>query len=190
MSVQFMRAALALAASVFSSAALAHPGHGHGVAAGLLHPLQGLDHLLAMLAVGIWAARLGGQARWQMPASFIGFMLVAAGLAMAGVALPLAETGIAASVLLSGLLLAFSIRLRTQAGAIVVALFAVFHGYAHGLEMPELASPWLYASGFALATAALLGLGLLIGAGLRRREWVLPAAGSAIAACGSWMLVL
>lgn len=188
MPVQFMRAAVALAAILFCGTALAHPGHGNDAAAGLLHPLLGLDHLLAMLAVGMWSARLGGRAKWLVPASFIACMLLAAGLAMAGLALPMMETGIAASVLLSGLLLVFSIRVRPLAGVFMVALFALFHGYAHGLEMPAQISPWLYAAGFALSTAALHGLGLLAGLQLRRRQWALPATGTAIAASGGWML--
>lgn len=177
------------AASFFCTSALAHPGHGNGAVAGILHPLLGLDHILAMLAVGIWAARLGGRARWLVPASFLIFMVAAAAMAMAGVVMPLAESGIAASVLLAGLLIAFSIRMQALAGSLVVAMFAVVHGYAHGLEMPAQASPWLYGAGFVLSTALLHGIGLVIGAALRRQAWALPAAGSAIAACGGWLML-
>ncbi|TCS38437.1 urease accessory protein [Paucimonas lemoignei] len=191
MSVHFTRAVVLLATLVFSGAALAHPGHAHdahGAVAGMLHPLMGLDHLLAMLAIGIWAARLGGHARWLVPGSFVACMLVAAGLAMAGIDLPMMETGIALSVLLSGLLLALSVKVSPVAGMIVVACFAFFHGYAHGVEMPVMASPWLYAGGFTLTTAVLHGMGVLTGTALSRRRWTLPAVGTAIAACGGWML--
>ncbi|RJG01962.1 HupE/UreJ family protein [Noviherbaspirillum sedimenti] len=188
MRIHYFKAAVAAAATFFSGAALAHPGYAHGVLAGVLHPLLGLDHLLAMLAVGIWAARLGGRARWLMPASFLVCMALAAGIGMAGIAMPLAEGGIAASVLLAGLLIASPVIMAPALGGLLVALFALAHGYAHGMEMPALASPWLYGAGFILATATLHAAGLFVGGRLQQQKWGWTAAGSAIAACGGWML--
>lgn len=188
MRIHYFHAALAAAATFFSDAALAHAGHAHGVLAGVLHPLLGADHLLAMLAVGIWAARLGGRARWLVPASFLLCMALAAGMGLAGIAVPLVAGGIAVSVLLAGLLIAAPVKMAPGFGALVVALFALVHGYAHGVEMPALASPWLYGAGFILTTAMLHAIGLFLGASLQRQKWGWAAAGSAIAACGGWML--
>jgi urease accessory protein len=133
---------------------------GAGLMAGLTHPLVGLDHLLAMIAVGIWAGQLGGRAVWLIPLTFVSVMAAAATLASFGLLLPLMEPAIACSVLVLGLLIAGSVRLPTSLGALLVGLFAVFHGYAHGLELPQAASPILYGAGFVLATALLHGLGI------------------------------
>ena len=144
----------------------AHTGAGpaHGFFEGLEHPVHGLDHLLAMIAVGLWAAQLGGRATWAVPASFVGVMALGGLLGAAGWHLPMVETGVLASVFLLGLLIAFAVRLPIGAGAALVAVFALFHGFAHGAEMPQSASHTLYAGGFILATVALhlvgLGLGL------------------------------
>ncbi len=143
--------------------------HGAGLAAGLAHPFIGLDHLLAMIAVGIWAGQLGGRAVWIVPLTFLSVMAAAAGLGSLGFALPLVEPAIACSVLVLGLLIAGSVRLSTFAGAGLVGLFAVFHGYAHGLELPQAASPVLYGLGFVLATTLLHGLG--IGFALSSRQY-------------------
>lgn len=188
MRIYSLHAAVAVVAILSSGTALAHPGHANGTLAGMLHPLLGLDHLLAMLAVSIWAARMGGRARWLVPVSFLGCMALFAGLALAGIALPLGEGGIAASVLLAGVLIAAPRQLTPTYGALVVALFASVHGYAHGVEMPASVSPWLYGAGFLLSTASLHVAGLLLGASLQRNKWSWAAAGSAIAACGGWML--
>ena len=133
---------------------------GAGLMAGLTHPFVGLDHLLAMIAVGIWAGQLGGRAVWLIPLTFVSVMAAAASLASFGLLLPLMEPAIACSVLVLGLLIAGSVRLQTSLGALLVGLFAVFHGYAHGLELPQAASPILYGAGFVLATALLHGLGI------------------------------
>lgn len=189
MRIYSLHAIFAAVATLYSGAALAHPGHAAGTLAGMLHPLMGLDHLLAMLAVGIWAARLGGHARWLVPGSFLACMALFAGLALAGVALPLGEGGIAASVLLAGVLIAAPVRMTAAFGGLIVALFATAHGYAHGLEMPALASPWLYGAGFLLSTAILHVAGMSLGDRLQRNSWRWAAVGSMIAACGSWMLL-
>ena len=142
---------------------------GAGLTAGLAHPFMGLDHLLAMIAVGIWAGQLGGRAVWIVPLTFVSVMAAAAGLGSLGFSLPMLEPAIACSVLVLGLLIAGSIRLPTIAGASLAGLFAVFHGYAHGLELPQAASPVLYGLGFVLTTTLLHGLG--IGFALSSRQY-------------------
>ncbi|MFI8607038.1 HupE/UreJ family protein [Pseudomonas sp. NPDC077649] len=170
--------------------AFAHAGHDHsGVLAGLAHPLLGLDHLLAMLAVGLWAAQQSGAARWALPATFVASMLFGGLLGFAGVAIPLMETGIAGSVLAFGLLVAVAVRLPMALSIALTALFALTHGVAHGLELPALASPFGYAAGFVVATAALHGCGYAL-------VRVLPQAaaplvrltGAASALAGMWLL--
>src|SRR6202035_3887998 len=155
------------------SLALAHPGlpgHTHDLATGFLHPLGGIDHVLAMVAVGLFAAQLGGRALWLVPASFLAAM-AAAGLAgMSGVALPLTEVGIAASILVLGGAIALRLSMPLAAAMALVGFFALFHGYAHGLETPETASGLLYGLGFVAATALLHGLGVGIGLAVGRLE--------------------
>ncbi len=172
-----------------SGIASAHPGHADGVLSGLTHPLLGADHLLAMVAVGLWAWQLGGRAKWQVPASFVALMSVAAIAGMAGFALPMVESGIAASLLVLGLLIAFSVRTGAVFGAGTVALFALFHGSAHGVEMPLDATAWQYGLGFVLATVGLHGIGLLLGKGMARQGWMVRGAGVAIAGSGAWLMV-
>lgn len=188
MPTHYTRWLFTLAAITFSSIAQAHPGHGSSPLAGIVHPLLGLDHLLAMVAVGAWAYQLGGRARWLMPVSFVAIMAAAGSMAMAGMALPAVESGVAASVLLLGLLIACAVRVPPAASAAIVALFAVFHGSAHGAEMPQFGIAWQYGLGFALSTAALHGLGLLIGRSLDQRGAWLRAVGVLIAASGGWMI--
>ena len=158
---------------------------GAGLMAGLTHPFVGLDHLLAMIAVGIWAGQLGGRAVWLIPLTFVSVMAVAATLASFGLLLPLMEPAIACSVLVLGLLIAGSVRLPTSVGVLLVSLFAVFHGYAHGLELPQAASPILYGAGFVLATALLHGLGIGFARNSRQHKMLQRIAGySLIAASG------
>jgi len=158
---------------------------GAGLMAGLTHPFVGLDHLLAMIAVGIWAGQLGGRAVWLIPLTFVSVMAAAATLASFGLLLPLMEPAIACSVLVLGLLIAGSVRLPTSVGALLVSLFAVFHGYAHGLELPQAGSPILYGAGFVLATALLHGLGIGFARNSRQHKILQRIAGySLIAASG------
>lgn len=158
---------------------------GAGLIAGLTHPFVGLDHLLAMIAVGIWAGQLGGRAVWLIPLTFVSVMAAAATLASFGLLLPLMEPAIACSVLVLGLLIAGSVRLPTSVCALLVSLFAVFHGYAHGLELPQAASPILYGAGFVLATALLHGLGIGFARNSRQHKMLQRIAGySLIAASG------
>jgi len=158
-------AAALLPLVLLPGAALAHTGHGDagGFAHGVMHPVGGLDHVLAMIAVGLYAALLGGWALWLVPASFIGIMAIGGVLGMAGLALPHAEIGIALSVIVLGLAVALRLSLPTLSAMALVGVFAVFHGYAHGAEMPPDASGLRYAAGFLLATALLHGAGIALG---------------------------
>lgn len=172
---------------LFAGSASAHTGN-HlvtGFTSGLSHPLLGLDHLLAMLAIGLWAAQQGGRALWAVPAAFVGAMALGGGMAWTGLALPQVETGIAASVLVLGLLIATRRQWAVTVGMAVAAGFALLHGYAHGLEMPQAASPASYALGFVLATVFLHGVG--IAASLVGR-YAMQVAGAVIAASGVAML--
>lgn len=180
-----------LLALVASGAALAHPGHAADAlslfAAGFSHPFTGVDHLLAMLAVGLWASQSQGSARWAMPLAFVGTMLAGALLAASGYAVPLAslESLIAASVLVLGLAVAFQVKLQAAAVLPLVAGFALLHGMAHGFELGGDAAS--YAPGFVLATVILHGLGMVLGALLGRGR-ALRAGGLPIALGGLVML--
>lgn len=146
--------------------AFAHPGHDGGLLAGVSHPLGGLDHLLAMVAVGLWAAQQTGKARWALPCTFLAAMLVGGGLGFAGIAVPGLETGIAASVLALGLAVALAVRPALPLAVLATAAFALCHGMAHGLELPAMASAWSYAVGFIAATALLHATGYALVRGL------------------------
>jgi urease accessory protein len=158
---------------VATTAAIAHPGHAtvvdHAFLSGLLHPITGLDHILAMVAVGLWAASLGGRAVIAVPAGFVSFMAAGFVLALSGVALPYVEPMILGSVIVLGLLVAAAIRLPAVPAALLVGLFAVFHGHAHGSEMGE-ASAWAYGAGFLIATIAIHAAGIGLAAALARLD--------------------
>ena len=166
---------------LFAGTASAHTGSHTvtGFVSGLTHPLLGLDHLLAMVAIGLWAAQQGGRALWAVPAAFVGAMGMGGGLAWAGLSLPYVETGIAASLLVLGLLIATQRQWAVTVGMVIAAGFALFHGYAHGLEMPQTTSPALYALGFVLATLGLHGLGMA-GSLIGRRAVQVTGAGIAV----------
>jgi urease accessory protein len=180
----------AIALFLSPALAFAHAGHDHaGLLAGLAHPVFGLDHLLAMLAVGLWAAQQSGAARWALPLTFVGTMLIGGLLGFNGLQIPLMETGIAASVLAFGLLVAVATRLPMIVALVLTALFALTHGVAHGLELPEPASPWGYAAGFVLATAALHASGYTLVRLLPQAAAPLVRIlGSASALTGAWLL--
>ncbi len=167
------RILLAAALVLVPSLALAHPGlpgHTHDLATGFVHPFGGLDHVLAMVAVGLLAAQLGGRALWLVPASFLAAM-AAAGLAgMSGIGLPMTELGIAASIVVLGGAIALRLTMPVAAAMALVGFFAMFHGYAHGLETPETASGLSYGLGFVAATALLHGLGIVTGLALGRLD--------------------
>ena len=180
-----------LAAILFLAAAMpayAHVGTGStsSFAAGFAHPVSGLDHMTVMVAVGLWAALKGGKAIWAWPLAFVGVMLVGAALGMLHVPVPFVEPGILASVVTLGLLVALAIDLPVSAGVAIIGLFALFHGHAHGTEVPENAGGLEYMAGFAVATALLHGIGIAaaLGLGMRFRSLV-RAAGAACAAVGA-----
>ncbi|HEY5797629.1 MAG TPA: HupE/UreJ family protein [Bosea sp. (in: a-proteobacteria)] len=162
---------LVLALSGLAGPAMAHTGVGavHGFGAGLLHPLFGLDHVLAMVAVGLWAGLVGGKARLVYPLAFVAMMVVAGLWGMSGAALPGVEIGIAVSVIVLGLAIALKATPPLAAGAAACAIFAIFHGHAHGAELPDGAGAFGYAAGFVLATAALHGVGLALAEMLAQR---------------------
>ena len=158
----------ATAALMTPAAAFAHTGLGEtgGLVHGFMHPIGGLDHVLAMVMVGVLAAQIGGRALWLVPATFVAVMAFGGALGVAGLPLPFVEIGIALSVVILGGMVALRRETSLLAAAGIVGLFAVFHGYAHGAEMPADASGLAYASGFMAATALLhvagIGLGMAI----------------------------
>lgn len=163
-----------------------------GLLNGVAHPLTGFDHLLAMVAVGMWAAQLGGRAIWTVPLTFVSVMTLGALLGMNGISLPFVETGILASVLILGVFIAASVRLPLTASAVVVGLFALTHGHAHGTEMPANASGLVYGLGFVSVTALLHLAG--IGWGIAMKQFatatIMRYAGGAIAAAGVYLCVV
>ncbi len=179
-----------LAATLAAPASFAHTfgAHGYGFVEGFVHPFLGLDHLLAMVAVGLWATQLGGTALWRVPLAFISVMALGALCAQPGVSPTLVESAIAVSVLTLGIMLALRLRLPAPWGVLLVASFAVSHGFAHGLEIPQTAAPWSYGLGFMLATASLHGLGIVLGLGLGRQRAMLRGGGAAIALAGLWLM--
>ncbi|MGF1613645.1 MAG: HupE/UreJ family protein [Gammaproteobacteria bacterium] len=154
-----------MVATASLSSSYAHTGtlQTNSLGYGLSHPFTGIDHLLAMLAVGVWAAQLGGQALWLVPLTFVTVMSISGVASMGAHALPLIEPGIVMSVLLLGILIMAMVRLPLAVGAGLVGVFAVFHGAAHGVEVPVAASGAAYAAGFVAATAFLHICGLLVG---------------------------
>lgn len=138
-----------------------------GFASGFLHPILGFDHFLAMVAVGLLSVQIGGRAIVTVPAAFVAFLAAGGGLGLAGIPLPAVEGAIALSVLALGLAIALSLALPLAAAMLAVGFFALFHGHAHGAEIPALAEPLAYVAGFVLASAALhlagVGLGFLAG---------------------------
>jgi urease accessory protein len=158
-----------LATLLMLTPALAHTGIGEtsGFAHGFVHPVGGMDHVLAMVAVGLFAALLGGRALWLVPISFVAMMVVGGALGMAGIGIPFVEIGIGLSVVVFGAAVALRANVPVVAAMAVAGFFAIFHGHAHGAEMPDNVSGFEYALGFVLATALLhatgIGLGSAIG---------------------------
>ena len=180
-----MKKTFCLAALLVTAAApaFAHPGHGaESFAAGVAHPLSGLDHIAAMIAVGLWSALKGGRALWVWPATFVGVMLFGSALGMAQVPLALVEPGILASVVVLGLMTAFGVDLPVAAGATLIAVFALLHGHAHGSEAAETIAGIEYMGGFAITTAALHGAGIGF-AQIMQRASLRPLVRLAGAAC-------
>lgn len=177
-----------------ASPALAHTGHGaSGFVHGVVHPLGGIDHMLAMVAVGLYAAMIGARALWIVPTTFLGAMAIGGVMGIAGFTLPYAEIGIAVSVIVLGLAVALRVSLPTFAAIALAGVFAIFHGHAHGAEMPQSLSGYEYAAGFLLATALLHAIGIAAGltAGrlAERGGWrVAQTAGAAMAFAGVALL--
>jgi urease accessory protein len=148
--------------------ALAHTGAGEttGFIHGFGHPIGGADHMLAMVAVGLWAAQIGGRALWIVPSTFVSVMVLGGILGFTGIPIPFVEEGILVSILILGILIVGAFKLPLAYSSMIVGLFAIFHGHAHGAEMPESLSAAWYAVGFALVTALLhlsgIGLGMLM----------------------------
>ncbi|MDQ3080489.1 MAG: HupE/UreJ family protein [Pseudomonadota bacterium] len=191
MTIGFMTVALA-AATLVATPAYAHDGTGlaGGFAAGLLHPLAGLDHMLAMISVGLWGAFLGRPLVYALPMLFPAAMAAGGALGMAAVGFPPVELGIAISVVTLGAMILFAVRAPVFVACAIVGIFALFHGYAHGAELPSAADPVGYSAGFVLSTGLLHLLGIT--AGLLRSTSAgtiaLRAAGGAIALTGAWFL--
>jgi urease accessory protein len=187
------RMAWMLAALLLPSLAYAHVGVGQtsGFAHGFAHPLTGLDHIAAMVAVGLWAAQRGGGAIWVVPLTFVSVMSASGLLGTMGISVPYVEPGIVASVFVLGVLIAAAVRLPLVASSLIVGFFAIFHGHAHGAEMPETVSGLAYGAGFVLATGLLHGCG--IGLGLLARQLgssgFVRFAGGATAALGVYLFV-
>ncbi|WP_375568861.1 HupE/UreJ family protein [Seohaeicola saemankumensis] len=184
----FKRLFTASLLTLAASPALAHVdpvAHG-SVAAGFTHPIFGADHVLAMVAVGLWAAMLGGRTIWAVPMAFVGAMVLGFVLSLAGIPLPMVEPMILTSVIIMGVLVAMAVRLPLTAGMAVVAGLALFHGHAHGTEMGG-AGALAYLLGFATSTTLLHGAGLLLGLGLARlaQGAALRGIGGTVAALGT-----
>ena len=177
---------VAITFTAIAGNAEAHVGQGlHlGFAQGFVHPLGGLDHVLAMFAVGLFASLLAGKARWLVPACFVTMMIAGGMLGSFGVQLPLVEIAIALSVVVLGAVVALQWKAPVTKALGMVGFFAVFHGFAHGAEMPANSSSVGYVLGFVLATAALHGAGLALGLAFKAYRKVLPLGGGAMALAG------
>ena len=184
--------------AICCATAEAHPHHhghehGNGLVDGLLHPLFGMDHLLAMIAVGLLSAQIGGRALWAIPCAFVGSMILGGVLGLTGMPLPGVEYGIALSILLLGLALAVNRKQPLAVPLTAAAIFGFFHGHAHGTEIPTLATPVIYAGGFVATTIALHVTGVLIGRMAISSIWgqrALRTSGAAITLAGMYFLIL
>ncbi|PDT19965.1 HupE/UreJ family protein [Rhizobium hidalgonense] len=186
---------LAFAGAALPAVASAHPaiGDAAGFSHGFAHPMSGLDHVLAMVMVGVFAFQLGGRATWLVPTTFVLVMALGGALGAAGINVPFVELGIALSVVVLGAIVALDVKAPLAAALGIVGLFAIFHGHAHGAEMPDNAAGAAYAAGFMIATALLhltgLALGYFVGrAGERRGAFVTRAAGGIAAISGVGIL--
>jgi urease accessory protein len=177
---------------LWAQVAFAHPqaGEAKGFLTGFHHPISGLDHVLAMVAVGLWGAQLGSPAIWLLPVAFPMVMAFGGMLGLMGVPLPGVEYGIAASAILLGAAVLFEVRPPLAVAAVVVGIFAIFHGHAHGTELPPGESGLLYSMGFVIATGCLHGVGISIGV-VHRWMWgqrLLRLAGAIVAVGGMFFM--
>ncbi len=173
-----------------SAQAHVEQGQAAGFVTGLEHPWSGLDHVLAMIAVGLWGAQLGNPAMWVLPITFPMVMSLGAMMGLLGIPLPGIEVGIAVSAILLGAMVLGEVKPKLLIAAIMVGFFAIFHGHAHGTELPAGQSGLLYSMGFVIATGVLHGIGILIGLIHRwpAGKLVLRGAGAFIAAMGFFFL--
>ena len=175
-----------------TSSLYAHDGGSvAGLWSGLLHPVTGLDHVLAMIAVGLWGAQMGNPAIWILPVVFPMVMAMGGMLALIGVPIPGAEIGVALSAVFLGLMVAGEVKPALAVAGVLVGFFAIFHGYAHGTELPEGQNGILYSVGFVASTGLLHATGIVIGL-IHRWNWgrvMLRMAGGTVAASGVWFLV-
>jgi urease accessory protein len=181
-------AAPAVAMLLCAGVAEAHiqKGEAAGFLSGVQHPISGLDHVLAMIAVGLWGAQLGAPAIWLLPVAFPMVMACGGMMGLLGVPLPGVEVGIAASAILLGAAVMFEARPRLFIATSLVGFFAIFHGYAHGTELPPGQSGLLYSIGFVIATGCLHGVGIIIGL-IHRWGWgekVVRLAGAGVTVAG------
>ncbi|MCA0922959.1 HupE/UreJ family protein [Pseudooceanicola nanhaiensis] len=187
------RLCLAIPLALIAAQASAHTGEGinTGFASGFWHPILGWDHVVAMVAVGMWGAFLGTPAIWILPVVFPLVMAFGGALGIIGVPIPMVETGIALSGVVLGLLVAFAVRAPIWVAAVIVGLFAIFHGHAHGAELPEAFSAYGYAVGFVVGTGLLhlagIGIGFLTQSQVG--TMVVRAAGGLVALVGAAFLV-
>jgi urease accessory protein len=189
------RLAIIALATLLPSAAYAHTGVGDtsGFAHGFMHPMGGLDHVLAMVAVGLLAARFGGRALWLVPLSFVIMMIIGGVAGVGGIGMPFVELGIAGSILVLGFVIALGRQIPTPLAMALAGFFAIFHGHAHGTEMPVDAAGFAYGAGFVAATALLHAAGIALGIGADRLAgaWSAKAsqvAGGLMAAAGAGLL--
>jgi urease accessory protein len=163
-----------------------------GNSAGWLHPLSGIDHLLAMIAVGAWSVQIGGRAVWLVPGAFVCFMFLGGVIGFEHIELPFTEVGVSLSVVILGLAIAFRQRLPLAAAASATAIFGIFHGYAHGYEMPLMQNKVIYTVGF-LSTTATLHLVGAFGAHFLQKAAIgsrlLRLSGALSALCGVWLVM-
>jgi len=184
--------ALLFALMFWTQSALAHPvkGQAIGFLTGFLHPISGLDHVLAMVAVGLWGAQLGAPAIWLLPVAFPIVMAFGGMLGLMGVPLPGTEIGIAASAIMLGALVMLEIQPPLVVASVVVSFFAIFHGHAHGSALPPGQNALLFSIGFVIATGCLHGLGISIGL-IHRWRWgqrALRLAGATVAMAGLFFM--
>lgn len=187
--------AVGIAAFAVPSGVWAHAGHSTGAAlggfgSGFLHPILGMDHLLAMLAVGLWGAQMDGKAVWTLPMTFPVVMALGGALGVMKISLPAVETVIALSVLGLGLAIALAIKPKDWVAILAVSLFAIFHGHAHGTELPASANAMAYGLGFVSATGLIhvAGIGLGLAATNLKRPFAVQISGGLICATGVYFL--
>ena len=184
--------ALVMLTALWTQSAMGHmlQGEAYGFVTGFLHPVSGADHVLAMVAVGLWGAQLGAPAIWVLPVAFPLVMAMGAMLGFLGVPIPGVEYGVAASAIVLGAAVAFEVRPALAVAALVVGCFAIFHGHAHGTELPPGQSALLYSMGFVIATGCLHAAGIGIGT-VHRSIWgrpLLRVAGTMVAGGGFFFM--